>query len=72
MRSTTVTRPPVLGDIVGAGTGLVAFLLGLAWSLLVIAVAWIRFRPVLAAALLGGVAILVGITYMKGRKSKAA
>ena len=63
---------PILGDIVGAGTGLVAFLLGLAWSLLVIAVAWIRFRPVLAAALLGGVAILVGITYMRGRKSKAA
>ena len=63
---------PILGDIVGAGTGLVAFLLGLAWSLLVIAVAWIRFRPILAAALLGGVAILVGITYMRGRKSKAA
>lgn len=63
---------PILGSIVGAGTGLVAFLLGLAWSLLVIAVAWVRFRPILAAALLGGVAILVGMTYMKGRKSRAA
>jgi len=63
---------PILGSIVGAGTGLVAFLLGLAWSLLVIAVAWIRFRPILAAALLGGVAILVGMTYMKGRKGRAA
>ena len=63
---------PILGSIVGAGTGFVAFLLGLAWSLLVIAVAWIRFRPILAAALLGGVAILVGMTYMKGRKGRAA
>ena len=45
---------PILGSIVGAGTGFVVFLLGLAWLLLVIAVAWIRFRPVLAASLLGG------------------
>ena len=63
---------PILGSIVGVGTGLVAFLLGLAWSLLVIAVAWIRFRPVLAASLLGGVVVLVGLLFVKGRKSKAA
>ena len=63
---------PILGSIVGAGTGFVAFLLGLAWSLLVIAVAWIRFRPVLAASLLGGVVVLVGLLFVKGRKGKAA
>ena len=63
---------PILGDIVGAGTGLVAFLLGLAWSLLVIAVAWIRFRPVLAASLLGGAVVLMGLLFVKGRKGKAA
>ncbi len=63
---------PILGSIVGVGTGLVAFLLGLAWSLLVIAVAWIRFRPVLAASLLGGVVVLVGLLFVKGRKGKAA
>ena len=63
---------PILGSIVGAGTGFVAFLLGLAWSLLVIAVAWIRFRPVLAASLLGGVVVLLGLLFVKGRKGKAA
>ena len=63
---------PILGSIVGVGTGLVAFLLGLAWSLLVIAVAWIRFRPVLAASLLGGAVVLVGLLFVKGRKGKAA
>lgn len=63
---------PILGSIVGAGTGFVAFLLGLAWSLLVIAVAWIRFRPVLAMSLLGGVVVLLGLLFVKGRKGKAA
>ena len=63
---------PILGSIVGAGTGLVAFLLGLAWSLLVIAVAWIRFRPVLAVSLLGGVVVLLGLLFVKGRKGRAA
>ena len=63
---------PILGSIVGAGTGFVAFLLGLAWSLLVIAVAWIRFRPVWAASLLGGAVVLLGFLFVKGRKGKAA
>jgi len=63
---------PILGSIVGAGTGFVAFLLGLAWSLLVIAVAWIRFRPVLAVSLLGGAVVLMGLLFVKGRKGRAA
>ena len=63
---------PILGSIVGAGTGFVAFLLGLAWSLLVIAIAWIRFRPVLAVSLLGGAVVLMGLLFVKGRKGRAA
>ncbi len=63
---------PILGTIVGAGMGLVAFLLGLAWSLLVIAIAWIRFRPILAASLIAVGLVLVGFLYMKGKKNQAA
>ena len=63
---------PIVGTIVGAGTGIVAFLLGVAWSLLVIAVAWIRFRPLLAGSLLGAAVVLMGLLYMKGRKNRAA
>ncbi len=63
---------PIVGTIVGAGTGIVAFLLGAAWSLLVIAVAWIRFRPLLAGSLLGAAVVLMGLLYMKGRKNRAA
>jgi hypothetical protein len=63
---------PILGTIVGAGTGLVAFLIGLAWSLIVIAAAWLRFRPVIGGSLLGGAAVLLALLYVKGRKTKTA
>jgi hypothetical protein len=43
---------PFLGGIVGAGTGLVAFLISVALSLSTIAVAWLFYRPVLAVILL--------------------
>ncbi len=43
---------PILGDIIGAGTGLIAFLLAGAMSFTTIAIAWIFYRPLLGAALL--------------------
>ncbi len=61
---------PLLGDIIGAGVGIVAFLLGLAWSLIVIAVAWVRFRPVVAGCLIAAAVVLFGLLYMKGRKKE--
>ena len=63
---------PLLGSIVGAGTGLVAGLLGTAWSMVIIAIAWIRFRPVLGACLLGAALVLVILLFVKGRMKKAA
>ena len=62
---------PLLGNIVGAGTGLVAGLLGSAWSLVIIAIAWIRFRPVLGFCLLGAALTLVILLFIKGRMKKA-
>lgn len=62
---------PLLGSIVGAGTGLVAGLLGSAWSLVIIAIAWIRFRPVLGFCLLGAALALVILLYARGRMRKA-
>jgi len=62
---------PLFGNIVGAGTGLVAGLIGLAWSFVVIAIAWIRFRPVLGACLLGAALLLIVLLFLKGKKRKA-
>lgn len=62
---------PILGTIVGAGTGFVAFVLGLAWSLMVIAVAWVRFRPLVAGGLIAVALALLAMSYMKGKKESA-
>jgi hypothetical protein len=43
---------PILGDVIGAGTWLVAFLLGSVLSAVIVALAWIAFRPLLGIALL--------------------
>lgn len=63
---------PILGTVVEAGAGVVAFLIGLAWSLVVIAVAWVRFRPLLAGGLIAAALVLVIMSYMKGRKAAEA
>lgn len=61
---------PVLGSIVGSAGGIVAFLLGLVWSMLVIAVAWIRFRPVLAFSLIGAAVVVLIVMAIKGHGHK--
>ena len=63
---------PILGTIVGAGAGVVAFLIGLAWSLVVIAVAWVRYRPLVACGLIGVALVFVALSYMKGKNSAQA
>ena len=63
---------PLLGSIVGAGTGLVATLLGLAWSFVIIAFAWIRFRPLLGLSLLAAALVFIVILFLRGRKRKNA
>ena len=59
---------PFLGGLVGAATGLIALLGGLAISLVVIAVAWLRFRPILSICLIAIVVVLVAILIMLKKK----
>jgi len=62
---------PILGNIVGAGTSIIAFLLAACLSLVTIAVAWVFYRPVLGVALLvvaAGLIILVS-KKLKGQAS---
>ena len=61
---------PLLGSIVGAGTGLVCTLLGLAWSLVIISIAWLRSRPLIGGAMLAVAAVLIALLYVKGRSRK--
>ena len=63
---------PILGDIVGMGTGIVSFVVGFAWSLVIIAIAWLRFRPVIGIIILLVAVAMTVFLVMRGRKKKAA
>ncbi len=57
---------PLIGHLVGFGTGLVAGLLAAALSLITVAVAWIFYRPLIGILLLAaGVAVLFGFKFAK-------
>lgn len=65
---------PLFGTIVGAGTGIIAFLISVVISFFVIAVAWIFYRPVLGIALLviAGAGLFFLIRKLMGQKKKQA
>ncbi|MBQ7263204.1 MAG: TMEM43 family protein [Synergistaceae bacterium] len=63
---------PILGNIVGAGVGIVTFLLGLAWSLIVVAVAWLRWRPLLAGGMIAVAVALIFLPTLLRKKGGAA
>ncbi len=58
---------PILGDLIGVGTGIIAFLVSAAVALLVIAVAWVFYRPILGIILL---AAAVGLIVLLIKKKK--
>ena len=59
---------PFLGSVVDAGVGLVCWILGLVWSLIVVAIAWLVYRPIMGIALL--VVAIAGIVFLKRRGKK--
>ncbi|MCL2074788.1 MAG: TMEM43 family protein [Marinilabiliaceae bacterium] len=63
---------PFLGNIVEAGLGLVCAIGGGAWSLLIIALAWLFYRPLIGIPMLA--AAIAGIWYLKkvGKEKKLA
>lgn len=61
---------PLLSDIVGLGVGLVCNVLGLVWSLLIVALSWLFYRPVIAAVLLAAIIVLIVFLVKKGKDKK--
>jgi len=62
---------PLIGSIIRTGTGLIAGLLGVALGLIVIAISWIAFRPLLGLALLAVAGALVASIIFLRRKKAA-
>ena len=61
---------PIVGNIVDAAVWLVATILGLCLGLVIIAIAWIRFRPILGIAILLVVGVLLFLLINKNKKNK--
>lgn len=60
---------PIMGKIVGAGAGMIAFLLATMLSLAVIAVAWVTYRPLIGIPLL---IIVIGLIVLIIKKLASA
>jgi hypothetical protein len=58
---------PFIGNVIGMGTGILAFLLATPCTLVTIALAWIIYRPLLGILLL---AVAAGAIYMIIKKKK--
>ena len=58
---------PFLSTIVGWGVGVICTVLGVVWSLIVIAIAWLFYRPIVGIALLVIAGILVWIFALGGK-----
>ncbi len=63
---------PFLGNLVSTGTKAISFLIALPISLLIIAVAWIFYRPLLGIALLVVVVACIVLIVKKALSAKAA
>ncbi len=64
---------PMIGNLVGAGTGFIAALMATAFALIIISVSWILYRPMLSIPLAVLALILIVFAFMRmGRKKKAA
>ena len=58
---------PFLGKLVGIGTGFVSLFLGTAWSLLIIALAWLFYRPLIGIVLLMAAVLLIVCVFTRKR-----
>lgn len=62
---------PIVRDIVGLGVTLACVAMATSFSLVVIAIGWIRFRPVLAISLLAIAAVPFIISRQKAKSEKS-
>jgi len=62
---------PILGSIFNGVTSFIAILLGLAISIIDIAIAWIAYRPVLGIGLLVAAAVLIILSIVLKKKKPA-
>jgi hypothetical protein len=63
---------PFLGNIVGAGTGILSFLIAAPFAFLTVAVAWLRYRPVIGISLLILAAVATGLIFIVSKRGRTS
>ena len=59
---------PFVANIIGWGIGIVCTVVGIGWSLIIIAIAWLFYRPLLGISLLVLAGFLVWVFAFKGKE----
>lgn len=59
---------PFVANIIGWGVGLVCTVVGLVWSLIIIGLAWLFYRPLIGIAILAVAALLIWFFAFKGKE----
>lgn len=70
--STVLKVLPFLSNIMNWGVGLICNIIGIAWSLIIIAIAWIFYRPVVGISILVIMGAIVGYFVYSGKNKKGA
>lgn len=70
--STLLKVVPFLASIMSWGVGLVCNVIAFAWTLIIVAIAWLFYRPVLSVCLLAVVGAVVYYFVTKGQKKNEA
>ena len=63
---------PFLSKVVGAGVGFICTILGIIWSLIIIALAWLFYRPIIGIIVLAVAGALLFFLIKRGRERSAA
>jgi hypothetical protein len=58
---------PFVANIIGWGVGLFCTVVGIVWSLIIIGLAWLFYRPLIGIAILAVAAFLVWVFAFKGK-----
>jgi hypothetical protein len=62
---------PLLGSIVGAGSGILSFLIAAPFAFLTVAVAWLRYRPVIGISLVILASVAAGLIFILTKRGKS-
>ena len=68
--NTIASKIPFIGNIVTGTTNLISTILGLSVSLIVIAIAWFRFRPIISIILLVGAGVAICLVKFLPKKKE--